>query len=428
MVTPKAMKPDFISKTRLVTPLSKLRGTAPDDLVLECEWEACSEPASSNLLEYLSHVSGHLKDVTVRLTESGDSSTVDRVFVCLWQECGFETPRAREMIRHINYHAYHTKIKWLGRMAIEKAGLNRCNLDDHQRNCVPDVTMALKCGWVGCDMGVQEFEEVQKFYWHVDSHGEEMRHVKGEIACQWADCQVKVGSASKLKGHLKTHSQERAVGCPNCGGLFASRFKLMDHCDRQILGDSHKCSYCNKGFANERLLRDHMRSHVNHYKCPYCDMTCATPSNLVSHINYRHNEERPCECHVCGKAFKTESALKSHLRSHLSTFEEVCPYEGCEFSRRSRKAILNHIRRDHEKLGGMYLCHLCDKRFTCGENLSRHLIRVHKFKLPSGHSRFRYKKDDEGFYHLQTVRFESEEVCEPIAMEEEEEVEPESDF
>jgi hypothetical protein len=45
--------------------------------------------------------------------------------------------------------------------------------------------------------------------------------------------------------------------------------------------------------------------------------------------------------------------------------------------------------------------------FLRGTALSNHLIRVHNFQLPPGHTRFRYQEDDQGVYHLQTVRFES---------------------
>lgn len=39
-----------------------------------------------------------------------------------------------------------------------------------------------------------------------------------------------------------------------------------------------------------------------------------------------------------------------------------------------------------------YLCHICSKRFYRGARLTTHLKKIHRFKWPSGHTRFRYKK------------------------------------
>ena len=39
---------------------------------------------------------------------------------------------------------------------------------------------------------------------------------------------------------------------------------------------------------------------------------------------------------------------------------------------------------------------------------------MHRFQLPAGHSRFQYKLDGDGFYRLQTLRYESVELSEEI--------------
>ncbi len=39
---------------------------------------------------------------------------------------------------------------------------------------------------------------------------------------------------------------------------------------------------------------------------------------------------------------------------------------------------------------------------------------MHHFQLPAGHSRFQYKLDGDGFYRLQTLRYESVELSEEI--------------
>lgn len=60
------------------------------------------------------------------------------------------------------------------------------------------------------------------------------------------------------------------------------------------------------------------------------------------------------------------------------------------------------------------MCHVCNKVYCQGSTLSKHLKTRHNFEWPSGHSRFRYKLESDGYYRLQTLRYESVELVEEL--------------
>jgi len=378
-------------------------------LSLDCEWSNCTE-VFEKFEAFASHVSSHVKEAEVR--EQADES----VFGCLWSECGFECPSSAEMVRHINFHSFHTKIKCHGLNMLTSHGLQPCLLDPAQRNIVPDLSEAFQCDWLGCQLGSHlDWELPHQFYAHVAGHAEEVRG--GDIVCGWVDCNKTDGSVSKLKEHLRCHSQERLVGCPTCGGLFANRVKFLDHCKRQHVANRQKyeCTNCGKKFALERLLRDHMRSHINHYKCPHCDMTCPTPSARNNHIRYKHIDEKPFPCDLCDYRGKTPADLKGHIRIHYAEEELKCSESGCDFTCRAQATLKSHYLKKHAGEEIQYECHLCHKRYNRGNSLTKHLIGVHNFSWPSGHSRFRYNRDEaSGFHRLQTIRFESADLQEEL--------------
>ena len=495
--------------------------TRKDTLGLPCEWRQCSDEFN-DLMSFMKHVSEHIKDVQIteggqkslfhgnqgiqkqvrnrwrgrnadqslqdvdivdedeeeeirRLEESVEEASMEyedgRLYCCLWRNCGYVTQSKDEIIRHINFHTFHTKLKSHGATIWKETGIDPCTIGTNQRNVIPELNEPLVCQWEGClrsevankpilqdstnenaNITHQEqgtFSEPLKFYWHVAWHSEEMReankhvnvldqnqtgnegHSKLKIPCKWKDCTSKVGTVSKLKDHLRVHSQERAVACPVCGGLFTNKSKFYDHCKRQApeCSQKFKCSYCNKKFATERLLRDHMRAHVNHYKCPLCEMTCPVPSALAQHMAYRHFQVKSfgCEYEQCHYRAKTNADLRNHMRTHLSEDSAEAFYHcgevKCNFKAKAKATVKQHkidmhpvAEYDggdgfHQKTSSRYVCHMCDKAFARGAYLTQHFLRIHKFRWPSGHSRFRYKKDERtGQFHLQTIRFESAEL------------------
>ncbi|XP_042738505.1 histone H4 transcription factor [Lagopus leucura] len=387
-------------------------------LVLQCEWEACSYVASA-MEEFCGHVAQHLR---LHLPgEQRDELDPLEEYTCLWQECGFCSPESpADLIRHVYFHCYHTKLKQWGLQALQgQSEVSHCQLDFQSRNIVPEIQENFQCLWEYCE---RSFDNPEWFYRHVEDHsfcseykaaGKE-NHV---VLCGWKDCDCTFKGRCKLREHLRSHTQEKVVACPTCGGMFANNTKFFDHIRRQTALDQQRfqCSHCSKRFATERLLRDHMRNHVNHYKCPLCDMTCPLPSSLRNHIRFRHSEERPFKCDYCDYRCKNLIDLRKHLDTHSKEPAYRCEFEACSFTARSLCSIKLHYRKVHEgDSEPRYKCHVCDKSFTRGNNLTVHLRKKHQFKWPSGHPRFRYKEHEDGYMRLQLVRYESMELTEQL--------------
>lgn len=51
--------------------------------------------------------------------------------------------------------------------------------------------------------------------------------------CLSLDCEATAKGRPKLREHLRSHTQEKVVACPGCGGMYASNTKLFDHIIRQ---------------------------------------------------------------------------------------------------------------------------------------------------------------------------------------------------
>ncbi|KAJ9576162.1 hypothetical protein L9F63_006984 [Diploptera punctata] len=382
-----------------------------EKLNLKCDWQDC-DFTSTDVDTFVRHVSLHIPHLDVRMNEDNEG-----VYVCLWESCGFETSDSKEIVRHVNFHSYHTKIKCIGANVVLRMKFPPCTYDEDSRNLVPDLPDVFMCGWMKCD---RIFNNSQMYFYHVQAHV--MNNPRGKfiasgIPCAWRGCKSVFRTTYKLSDHVRTHTQEKVIGCPTCGGLFASRTKFFDHCKRQVPLElqGYQCSHCSKYYPSERLLRDHMRHHVNHYKCTFCDMTCPTPSSLGQHIRYRHLDSKPFKCDFCDYSAKSQYDMKHHVTTHYSEELCRCGEEGCGFSCRSTYALNKHYRKDHQGDDQpLYCCHICEEKFERGSILTKHLFSKHCFRWPSGHCRFRYKHEEDGYFRLQTVRYESLEVTQEM--------------
>jgi uncharacterized C2H2 Zn-finger protein len=327
----------------------------------------------------MSHVKDHLSRI----------DTVNTGMMCLWSSCSHYNTSLdlSQYKRHVSFHPYHTYLKWKGLNYQISKGLPACVL-------IPDPSCTsifseneTKCNWTfqGGRLCGEIFDNVSSFYSHVADHVKESSSI-----CRWADCSFVTTSKWLLSDHMRVHTKEKIIACPNCGLLFSNNTKYKDHLNRQAIptDHTHSCSICKKSYATARLLKEHTRKHINTKQCPHCPMTCTNQSSLMYHITYRHSDVRPYTCALCQSSFKTEYSLSEHLVTHGSAPFQ-CSFDGCHYQGKSLKALKHHQKIEHSKYNE-YCCHICDLSFKEGHKLTVHLKKSHGFTLPPGHSRFRY--------------------------------------
>lgn len=369
---------------------------------LPCEWQGCGY-VSSQLERFVRHVAGHMPDVGIRMTEEGTE-----VYVCRWSDCAYETNMADQIKRHVNYHSYHTKLKCIGSNVRGRVKLPRCRRDPEWRN-IFDLPPPLFCRWEECLM---PFSNYQLYLFHVAAHTNDNprgNRVEGGVECKWTGCSSSFPNLHKLRDHMKKHTKEKLVACPDCGATFASNTKFHVHCKRQIPIEvqGFQCSHCSKFYPTEGILRDHMRMHVFNYKCTLCEMSCESPASLAKHVRYRHVATRTFPCQLCSHAAKSQQDLDTHMSVHTTGPNFSCHFEGCKYRCKGAYTLDRHIERAHTSLSRLYCCHECPLRYRTSSRLTRHLIATHQLQLPNGHTRFQYTHDEDGCYRLQMVRYEA---------------------
>ncbi|PNF23497.1 hypothetical protein B7P43_G06515 [Cryptotermes secundus] len=361
-----------------------------EQLDLQCGWRDCDH-RTSNLDHFVRHVSFHLPHLEVKLNKDQEG-----VYVCLWQHCGFESADSREITRHVNFHSYHMKLKCIGSNILARSGLPICTLQVAGKKVVPDLPHAFECCWQTCE---ETFSSPQLYFNHVDVHvycNPRGRKVEGGIPCQWRGCMSKstYRTVFKLLDHIRIHTKEKLVGCPQCGRLFASRARFSYHCKYQVPVEL-------RGPSGE-LVKSQMNK-LRH-KCPFCGQSFSCPSGLCAHIRYRHLDSKPFRCSFCEYKAKTHWDMKRHLSKHCPDPLFHCVDDQCNFSCRSAYGLQRHRNKYH--LGcdqPQYCCHICDSLFRRGSQLTNHLYIQHSICRPPGQCRFRYKQDEDGFFRLLTV-------------------------
>lgn len=162
--------------------------------LLKCEWGSCEEKfASSDFPEFREHVESHLMEIFPKYRRGFSEDTIPDNFACSWRECGWDSPMdAGDLIRHVFFHVFHTRIKLEGFKKQQEMKLAPCALDGQSRNLIPENPEPFLCEWKECNV---IFNCPTLFYRHVDSHAmavdknlvevSEDGRKKFSVTCQW---------------------------------------------------------------------------------------------------------------------------------------------------------------------------------------------------------------------------------------------------
>lgn len=144
----------------------------------------------------------------------------------------------------------------------------------------------------------------------------------------------------------------------------------------QHTGDyKYNCSYCKKGFMNEKIMEEHIGSHTKELKyiCDICGAKFSFNSSYRQHKIW-HDNPYPSECKECGLKFKHPSILAVHRRSAHSLerpYEcKICNKKFVSSSRRNKHALIHQ-----EK--NKFTCEICQKQFGQKYLLAKHLFKIH---------------------------------------------------
>jgi uncharacterized C2H2 Zn-finger protein len=199
------------------------------------------------------------------------------------------------------------------------------------------------------------------------SHRYQLLHAM--IRCE---CGKKFEDGKHLRQHRKAvHSRN----CPQCNRIFTTLEGLEQH-----IHNIHrwKCGRCNEHFLNLKALNRHRRSaghcfcrpcnrffklseelhhhqktpgHVEQFRCCECNRDFANEAALEQHLRdkKKHNFARPRKeshiCEKCNKSFLNDSALKQHKRSlaHNAISDLKCIDPQCKKHFKCPSSLLHHL-------------------------------------------------------------------------------------
>ena len=197
-------------------------------------------------------------------------------------DCGKSFSRKDNLDQHIS--AVHLKLKPFTCDVCDESFAEKRTLDSHKAAKHAENLKLVKCP--DCD---EKFKHSKELDTHIRKF-----HIVTDYRCH--KCNMYCSTRWNLDQHIKVCFNIRNYKCSECGAAFVEKKTLDDHMKYKHSDErNYFCDVegCGEAFKTEANLRGHMKSHSDEkqHQCPYCEKAYKINRDLQTHVYNKHPEE-----------------------------------------------------------------------------------------------------------------------------------------
>lgn len=211
-----------------------------------------------------------------------------------------------------------------------KSFKHNCQLKRHK--CKGQVDRPLYT----CNECGKEYSRKDRLSYHLRmQHSKKSSQNCQKYKCEKKKCGYKFTRRTDLNRHRRAvHLKMREYKCNDCGQNFAQKSNMLNH--QKVV---HAKVVTSKVETDQSV-------EVAAFPCPNCNKRFTRRHNMTTHIQTVHDGQKPFKCTSCTLSFGLKVILKKHV-----------------------KALHSESTNDQS----LFLCTICNKKFTQKSNLSTHI-------------------------------------------------------
>ena len=272
-----------------------------------------------------------------------------------------------------------------------KIALRYCGMITHINTCHPEHAIKIdrRRRRYACDLDTckMKFPSLSLMFDHQKSE----HTIDKPFVCTQPDCHYESLDPKDFHSHRMTHRLNRTFVCTvvGCDKQFYRKDRMWKHMNVVHREKRYLCSEgCGKMFKTDANMSSHVESvhmAIKNYPCewPGCDYASYYRHGTAKHYKTVHTKEKNFVCDLCDKPFVSQCEMLKHKRiSHKMGPPLTCSWPGCDYSTHNDFCMRKHTT-DHEN-GPRFACPWpdCDKRVMSKQSLQNHIDAIHKKLKP----------------------------------------------